>query len=203
MIVVKRGETARVRKELDGATVVLLEALLDLSRLLVGVNVEWQSLTRRVSSDLLQPRTGARADGVGGDADRNPRLPKRLDLREVRSDGRLAHPFEATALVGDMEQHDLDARFGRRFRGRKCLGHPEVVELPDGRVSGGEHLAVDLGVVTSHGLRRRAARLLEHPVAPRPEVGSGSPAAQGALKCVAVAVDEAGESERGGHDSRR
>ena len=140
---------------------------------------------------------------MGGDADGDSRRAERLDLLEVGSDAGLAHAVEAAALVGDVEQDDRDP--GRRCRvGRgKRLGGAEVVELADGRVPGGAHLAIDVRVVLSDRVRRGAIGLLEHPVAPRPEVGAGSPAAQGALERVAVAVDEAGQGESGGHEIRR
>ena len=83
-----------------------------------------------------------------------------------------------------------------RLGGREGLGGAEVVELADRRVAGGEHLAVDVGVAASRTESgRRAVGLLEHPVAPRPEVGSGGAAAQRPLERVAVAVDEPGQRD--------
>ena len=137
---------------------------------------------------------------MGGDPDRDPRRAKRLDLLEVRGDAGLAHAVEPAALVGDVEQHDRDARCRCRLGGRERLCGAEVVELAHGRVAGCPHLEVDVRVVTSDRVGRRAIGLLEHPVAPRPEVGPGSPAAQRALERVAVAVDEAGQGDRSGHE---
>ena len=71
---------------------------------------------------------------------------ERLDLAQVRGDGRLAHAVEPAALVGDVEEHDRDPGVGGRLCGGERLRGAEVVELADRRVAGGEHLAVDLGV---------------------------------------------------------
>ena len=48
---------------------VFFQALLDLAGLLVGMDVERQSLARRVRAELLQPLAGAGTHGVGGDTD--------------------------------------------------------------------------------------------------------------------------------------
>ena len=137
-------QAARVAEKLDRPAAVLREALLDLPRLLVGVDVERQLLARRVAADLLEPGARAGAHGVGGDPDRDPGRAERLDLREVGGDGRLAHAVEPAALVRDMEEHDRDPGVVGRLRGSERLGGAEVVELADRRVPGGEHLAVHL-----------------------------------------------------------
>ena len=138
---------------------------------------------------------------MGGDADRDARRAQRLDLVEVGGDGRLAHAVEAAALVGDVEQHERDAGLGGRLGRRERLGGAEVVELADRRVA---RRRASRGRRRRSALRtesgRRAVGLLEHPVAPRPEVGAGGAAAQRPLEGVAVAVDEAGEGKsRRGH----
>ena len=115
-------EAAGVGEQLDRAAAVLREALLDLARLLVGVDVERQPLARRVAADLLEPVARAGAHGVGGDADGDPGVAERLDLVEVGGDGRLAHPVEAAALVGDVEQHDRDPGVGGGLGGGERLG---------------------------------------------------------------------------------
>ena len=140
---------------------------------------------------------------MGGDPDGDSGGEKRLDLLEVGTDARLAHPVEAAALVGDVEQHDRDPGVGCRLGCCKGLRRAEVVELSDGGVACGAHLAVDVRVVLSDGVGRRAVGFLEHPVAPGPEVGARSPAAQRALERMTVAVDEAGQGDRGGHNRRR
>ena len=153
------------------------EALLDLARLLVGMDVQRKLLARRVPADLLEPGARAGAHGVGGKADGDAGLAQGLDLVEIGGDRGLAHPVEPAALVGDVEQDERDPGVRRRLGRRKRLGGAEVVELADRRVSGSEHLAVDLGVVAPHRRGCRAVCLLEHAVAPRPEVGSGGTAA--------------------------
>ena len=67
-----RPEAPGSLEQLDRAQPVLGEALLDLARLLVGVDVQPQALRGRVASDLLQPVGRAGAHGVGGKADGNP-----------------------------------------------------------------------------------------------------------------------------------
>ena len=66
------AEAARVGEQLDRAHAVLGEALLDLARLLVGVDVQDEPLGGCVAADLLEPVARARADGVGGDPDVDP-----------------------------------------------------------------------------------------------------------------------------------
>ena len=61
------------REQLDRPDAVLGEALLDLARLLVGVDVERQPSAPGVAADLLEPVGRAGADGVGGDADADAR----------------------------------------------------------------------------------------------------------------------------------
>ena len=129
---------------------------------------------------------------MGGDADRNAGRAQGLDLGQVGSDGRLVHPGDAAALVGDVKQDDRDPGVGRGLGRGEGLRGAEVVELPDSRVSRGQHLAVDLGVVRSHRCGSRPVGLLEHAVAPGPEVLSCGSAAESPLEGVAVAVHEAG-----------
>ena len=64
-------QAAAVCEQLDRAAAVLGEALLDLSRLLAGVNMERQRLVLPVASDLLEPVARTRAHGVGSEADRD------------------------------------------------------------------------------------------------------------------------------------
>src|SRR5919199_3245661 len=57
-------QAPRAREELDRPDAVLGEALLDLARLLVGVDVERQALPLGIAADLLEPVGGTGADGV-------------------------------------------------------------------------------------------------------------------------------------------
>src|SRR5205823_2759785 len=78
-----RAETAGLREQLDRAQAVLGQALLDLARLLVGVDVQRQALGSRVASELLEPVARARAHGVGGEADAHACLTNGFELCEV------------------------------------------------------------------------------------------------------------------------
>ncbi len=172
------------------------EALLDLPRLLVGVNVQDETLAVRVATDLLEPAGAAGAHGVRCDPDAEPGVAERLDLGEVRRHGVLAEARETAPLVRDVEQHLVDVRArGRLCRGER-LGHAEVVKLPDRRVAGRAHLAVAALVLDAHELGRLPLGLREHRVAPGPEVATRSRPAQRPLERVAVGVDEPWESKR-------
>ena len=115
------GEAAGARQQLDRAAAVLGEAVLDLLRLLVGMDVERQLVLARVPSDLLEPVGGARPDGVGGDPDAQPGIPEPLDLLDEFRNRLLAEAGETSAGVGDMEEDELDPRRRRRLGRRECL----------------------------------------------------------------------------------
>ena len=153
------GEAAGARQQLDRAAAVLGEALLDLLRLLVGMDVERELVLARVPPDLLEPVGGARADGVGGDPDAQPGIPEPLDLLEEFRDRLLAEAGETSARVGDMEEDELDPRGCSGLGCRQCFDEAEVVELADRRVPGGEHLLVAQPVAsrTSSGVWRSAS----------------------------------------------
>ena len=78
---------------------------------------------------------------MGGDPHAETLVAQRLDLTEVIGDRRLAHARQAAARVGGEEQHELDARLGRRVGGGARLLEAQVVELADRRVAGRAHLA--------------------------------------------------------------
>ena len=113
---------------------------------------------------------------MGGNADGDAGCAQRLDLVEIGGDRRLAHPVEPAALVGDVEQHDRDPGLGRRLGRRERLGGAEVVELAHGRVPGGAHLPVHLGVVRPH--RRRASPRSASSSIPSRHVQKSVPAAR-------------------------
>jgi hypothetical protein len=166
------AQTPRRREELDRAHAVLGEAFLHLARLLVRVDVQREPLIGGVPSDLLEPRPGAGADGVGGEAHGDASSPELLDLREVRRHGGLAHAFEPPARVRHMETDEPDLRLGGGLRGGDRRLEPEVVELPDGRVAGRAHLPVRAQVQLPH--RPRGAQ----PLSIRRATQVGAPAAR-------------------------
>ena len=130
------AEAAGLGEELDRLHAVLCQALVDLLRLLVRVDVEYEALTLRIGAELLEPVGRAGADGVWGDADVGARLPQLLHLLEVGGHRRLPEAFEAAARVGGEKEDELDPRSGSSFDGRLGLGKSDVVELSDGRVAG-------------------------------------------------------------------
>ena len=110
------GQAARAREELDRPTAVLGQALLDLLRLLVRVDVQWQLLRDGVPPDLLEPVGRAGAHGVGREPDAEARGAQRLDLSEVVAHRALAKAVEAASCVGDVEEHELDLGRSRQPR---------------------------------------------------------------------------------------
>src|ERR1700730_17072616 len=107
-----RAEAAAVGEELDRPETVLGEALFDLARLFVCVDVQGQLVFGRVSAKLFEPVTGGRPNGGGGKADRA----HRLEPAQVFGDRRLPQTVDAAARVGDVEQNDLDLRVRGRLR---------------------------------------------------------------------------------------
>ena len=78
-----RAEAPGLVQQLDRPHPMLGHALLDLTRLLVGVNVQNELTLVRVAADGLEPLAGTRADRVGGDADAHALGLERLHLLEV------------------------------------------------------------------------------------------------------------------------
>ena len=74
------GQAAGPREQLDRPAPVLGEALLDLFRLLVGVDVQREAVLGSVAADLLEPVGRARAYGVGCEPDCDPVAAQLLDL---------------------------------------------------------------------------------------------------------------------------
>ena len=181
----------------------LREALLDLARLLVGVDMEREGLALGVAADLLQPVGGARPHRVRGDADPGTRLAEALHLREVLRDRALTKSRQPAARVGDVEEHDLDPDRGAGLDRRASLRNAEVVELADRGVARRAQLAVRLLVRDAHEVGGLPLGLREHRLAPGPEVAARGATAKRALERVAVSVDEAGQRECGGHGGRR
>ncbi len=196
------AEAPRRREELDRPQSVLGEALLDLARLLVRVDVEHEAIRLRVAPDLLEPIARARAHGVGGDADPDPTLAERLDLGEVRRHGRLSRPIEPTAAVRDVQAGEADSRLLGRLRRGEGGVEPEVVELADRRVPRRPHLAVGAHVEVADRGRCVPLRVGEHPIAPGPEVAAGRTPAERPLEGMAVRVHEARKRNRSRHGRR-
>ena len=114
------GEAARAREELDRAAAVLGEALLDLLRLLVGVDVERERRARaRTARSPRASRRGTRGRS-GGDSDAQPGIAQPLDLLDELRDRLLAKAAETSARVGDVEEDELDACCRRRLGRRQC-----------------------------------------------------------------------------------
>jgi len=183
-------QTTSAVEQLDRTQTVLLQALVDLARLLVGVHMERQIVLARIGADLLEPIGWTGTNRVGGDADARA-TSQLLDLREVFLHGALTEAGETAAPVGGEKQHDLNPRFlGRVDRGEGFV-ETEVVELAHSRVPGPAKLAIDLDVLAANAVRGLALRLGEHEVAPGPEVPAAAAPAKGPLERVAVRVDEA------------
>jgi hypothetical protein len=79
------------------------------------------------------------------------------------------------------------------------LGEPEVVELTDGGVARVAQLTVDPDVVPADTFRCLTPGQVQHGLAPGPEVLALVPAAQRALKAMAVRVHESRELKCGRH----
>ncbi len=191
-----RTETAARVEQLDRPQTVLGEALLDLTRLLVGVDVQRQPVVRGVAAELLEPRARAGADGVGGNPDPDSLGAQLLDLGDVRGNRVLPETLQTAARIGDVKEDKLDSRLGRSVGRGMGLREPEVVELADGGVPGRAQLAIDLRIARSHPFRGLTLCELEHRLAPRPEIGAFGPPAQRPLERVAVRVDEARDPRR-------
>jgi CDP-diacylglycerol---glycerol-3-phosphate 3-phosphatidyltransferase len=193
------AEATGAVEQLDRPDSVLGEALFDLPRLFVCVYVERQPFGGCVAANLLQPILGARAHGVGGDADGNSAAAQILDLAEVLGDRLLPEARQASASVGGEQQDNPDPRLLSSFHGGDRFFEPEVVELTDCGIARGTELAVHVHVLSADQLRRLTLRLREHEVAPGPEVRPSATPAQGALEAVAVGIHEARQAESLGH----
>ena len=129
-----RAEAALAREQLDRPQAVLGQALLDLERLLVGVDVKRQLVLGRVPAELAQRLRRAGPDGVGGDPDRDPGGAERLELGQVLGDRVLPEARDAAAQVTRVQADERDPGLLGCLGGRAGLGEAEVVELADRRV---------------------------------------------------------------------
>jgi CDP-diacylglycerol--glycerol-3-phosphate 3-phosphatidyltransferase len=188
-------EAAGLREEVDRPDSVFREAFFDLARLLVCVDVEDEPLARCEGADLLQPVFGAGADGVGGEANADPRGAQILNLLQIRRDGTLAEALDSAPRVGGIEEHEFDPRRARCLRGCLCLLETKVMKLPDRRVPGRPHLPIGRLVALSDHVGGQTLRMAQHGVPPPPEVVTLRTAPHGSLKGVAVRVDESGQRQ--------
>ena len=135
--VVRGPRQPRAGEQLDRSDAVLGEALLDLARLLVGVDVERQALALRVArrSPRASRRGQARTEW-GATPTREPARRAALDLREVAATESCAEAGEPAAAVSGVEEHELDPGLRGGLGGCERLVEAEVVELADGRVAG-------------------------------------------------------------------
>jgi hypothetical protein len=194
-----RAEAAAVGEELDRPETVLGEALFDLARLFVCVDVQGQFVFGRVSAKLFEPVTGARPNGVGGNADPDACRAQLFEAAQVFGDGLLPETVDAAARIGDVEQNDLDLRVRGRLRSSVRFGQAEIVELADGGVAGVPQLPVDPGIALPDQSWCLTPGQVQHGLAPRPEVGALRPPTESPLEGMRMGVDKTGELESGRH----
>ena len=197
-------QAAGAGEELDRAAAVLGEALLDLlaaaRRRGRGAGAPRRPRSAPISSSQSagHARTEWGATPTSIPAARSISTWSRNSPTEL-----LPEAGETATRVGDVKEHELDARRGRRLGRSKGLGDAEVVELADSRVSGREHLAIRQLVLAADEVRRLALRLRRawSRATPRSRRRPRSRAVP--LERVAVRVHEARESERARHEARR
>src|SRR5262249_8410125 len=136
------------------------------------------------------PLARAGANGVGGDADADPRVAQLLEVAQVLGNRRLAKPVDPAAGVGDIEDDELDPDLPRGVDRRPGFVEAEGGELADGGEARLADLREDRPVV-----RANVRRELEHPIAPGPEIAALDLPAQRPLERVAVRIHETGDLE--------
>ena len=186
-----RPQAACLGEQLEGAETILGEAFVDLTRLLVCVDVQYEALPGGVCRDLRQPVARACADGMGGKPNTGTEGAQRLHLGQIVGHRVLTEPVESAAAIGGQEEDELDAGLPCRGDRRLRLGEADVVELADRGVAGGSHLAVRLHVALVNRDRGQAFRQSQHGLPPGPEVSALDLPTQGTLEGVAVGVHEA------------
>src|SRR6266545_4030690 len=189
------AQAAAAVEELDRPDAVLRQAFLNLTRLLVGVNMQRQSLRVSVAADLLEPVGGTCPHGVGGEPDSDVAGAQRFDLPQIVGRRVLAKSRQAAATVRGEQEDDPNPGLLGCLHRRECLVEAEVVELADCCVSRRSELSIDLDVLAVHELRRLPFRLREHDLPPGPEIAASRPPAQGALERVAVGIHESRQTE--------
>ena len=173
------------------------QALVDLARLLVGVDVQRQlvlgarSARARSSASAGQARTE-----WGATPTRIPSARSCSSSREVLGHRVLPEAGDAAAQVARVEADERDPRLLGRLGRRAGLLEAEVVELADRRVAVRAQLAVHLDVLAADLVDGQRLGERDHRLAPGPEVAAAGAAAQSPLERVAVRVHEAGYRER-------
>ena len=196
-----RAKAPASGEELDGPDSVLGEALVDLARLLVGVDVEDELLLLGIASYRLEPVRRAGADGVGGNADCQATGAQIVNLAEVLVDRGLTEAIGTASPVGGIEQHEADTGGLGRLRRSERLVEAEIVELAHSGIARGAHLSVGDLVLAADGFRRLLLGVGDHAVPPAPEVRAFLVPAKHTLERVAVSVDEAGNRQRLRHSA--
>ena len=190
-----RAEAAGAREQLDRPHAVLGEALLDLARLLVRVDVQRQALAaRRTRPSSSSQSRGAGAHGVGGDGRRGCPAARRSSTWPAGT-RRPTPGGSARCRRGRTRRRGGRARCPPRRPPRRRRAPPR------GRGSGTRrppcsrraHLAVDAGVAAADESGGLALGLGQHQLAPGPEVAALGAAAQRPLERVRVRVDESGQ----------
>jgi CDP-diacylglycerol--glycerol-3-phosphate 3-phosphatidyltransferase len=189
------SEAAGPRKKLDRAKAMLGEALLDLTRLLVGMHVKNELLAFRVAADLFEPFGRAGTNGMGRNSHGRVARAERIDLLQIRGDGLLAKAVEPAAGVRAEEEHEVDPRFPRGLQGGLCFHEPDVMKLTDRRVPRPPHLPIRQGVVLSNHVRGQTPGMSQHGISPGPKVSAFRLPAKGTLKGMTVRVDESRQRE--------
>src|SRR5207244_848198 len=94
------AEAAAAVEQLDRTYAVLCQTLFALARLLVGMDVQRQTIRAPVVADCLQPIRGARTHRMRGDTDADTAFAEVVHLGQVVRDGVLSRAGETTARIG-------------------------------------------------------------------------------------------------------
>ena len=188
------AEQAAVVEVLDRVQAELLDRLLDLARLLGGVDVHRIARPARVRGDHGEPLARHGAQRVRRVADGHERIARdlgrqALDAVEIGLDAAVAEapllrrrpPPRSAARVRGQQQHDAHADRARRrddrerelvrlLVGRPVLAVVDVVELADRRVAGPPARVEALLRHLAHPARVERLGGRVHRLAPRPEV---------------------------------
>ena len=110
-----RPKATGLGEQLDRPQPVLGEAFVDLPRLLVGMHVQRQLVLVRIGAELFEPAAGARADGMGGEADADADRAQLLHLPQVVGRRGLPEAVETAAPVGGEKDDERDPRLRQIF----------------------------------------------------------------------------------------